>query len=146
MVELASGGAAATRTVGRGSGRPHPKTIGFVGKGEITDYEQACLFYIGRCLALMGHSLLTVPAPGSETALRGGVEREGGTVSHVPTGVLDIADRTLLYPDPHLTSRLSSAYPDIGTRDDVVFISEAELDHWVDAMKSILRDYGINRP
>lgn len=138
--EAAAAGAVARRT------KPKSKLIGFIGKGDITDYEAACLTYIGKCIARLGHTLLSVPAKGSETALRVGVEAQGGAVRSIAAGVLDAAERTLLYPDPQLTERLKQAYPDIEDRDDVVFIHEGQLDEWVDAMKQILDEYGINRP
>lgn len=126
--------------------RPKAKHIGFIGKADISDYETACLQYIGKCLAALGHTLVSVPARGSEAALRVGVEAQGGAVHSIGAGVLDTAERTLLYPDPHLTERLKKAYPDIEHRDDVVFITDGQLHEWVDAMKQILDDHGINRP
>ena len=125
---------------------PTPKIIGFIGKADITDYEAACLTYIGRCLANLGHTLLIVPAKGATSALRVGVEMQGGKVREVETGIIDQANRTLVYPDPNLTQRLEQAYPDLHDRDDVVIITESQLDEWIDAMKSILAEYGVNRP
>jgi hypothetical protein len=126
--------------------RPQHKLIGFIGRRLISDYEAASLTYIGRCIAALGHTLVIVPAPGAAAALREGVEAQGGEVRTLEAGVLEVADRTLLYPDPKLTERLRAAYPDIDERENVVFIEERQLDEWVDAMKSILSDYGIARP
>jgi hypothetical protein len=142
MVQSDRRKAAAPRPV-RG---PDYRLIGFIGKAVITDYEAAALRYIGRCLAALGHTLVIAPARGAATALREGVEEQGGEVRTVEAGVLAVADRTLLYPDTQLSDRLSAAYPDIGEREDVVFIRADQLDEWVDAMKDTLDGYGIARP
>ena len=132
---------APTRTLG-----PAHRVVGFIGRGTISDYEKIALTHIGKCIALLGHTLVIVPAPGSASALREGVEAQGGEVRLIEAGVLEVADRVLLYPDPQLTARLRAAYKDIDKRENVVFIKDNQLDEWVDAMKSILSDYGINRP
>ena len=126
--------------------RPHPKVIGFIGKPEITDYEAAVLEYIGKCLGKLGHSLLIVPARGATAAIEKGVESQGAGVSKITAGVIPMADRTLVYPDKALTERLAAAYPDIGERENVVFINPSQLDEWLEAMKAILKDYGIPLP
>lgn len=137
-----------TGTVARAEPKPLPKSkrIGIIGKANLSSYEEASLQFIGKCLAKLGHELVIVPAPGTATAVRVGVELQGGSVKTLDAGVLSVADRTLLYPDPRLTERLEQTNPDIHQRDDVVFIKESELDEWVDAMKSILTDHGIPRP
>lgn len=126
--------------------RPAAKLIGIIGKPDLSDYEAASLTYIGRCIAALGHTLVIVPAAGTATAVRVGVEKQGGEVRELEAGVLAVADRILLYPDPRLTERLRATYPDIDQRENVVFIAEHQLDEWVDAMKAILDDYGIPRP
>lgn len=126
--------------------RPAHKSVGFIGRGTISDYEAICLTYIGKCIALLGHTLIVVPAKGAATALREGVEAQGGEVRTLEAGVLEVSDRVLLYPDPQLTQRLRAVYPDIDERESVVFIRDNQLDEWVDAMKAILDDYGIERP
>lgn len=126
--------------------RPHPKVIGFIGKPEVTDYEAAVLTYIGKCLGQLGHSLLIVPAKGATAAIKEGVEAQGASVSEITAGVIPMADRTLVFPDKALTERLAAAYPDIGERENVVFINPSQLDEWLDAMKAILKDYGIPLP
>lgn len=135
--------AAAARPVGA---RPRNLLVGFIGKPDITDYEAASLTYIGKCIAQLRHRLILVPAKGAADALRVGVEAMGGEVRTVTAGVLDVADRILLYPDSRLTERLEQAYPDIRERENVVFIGEDQLDEWVDAMKTILDERGIPRP
>ena len=126
--------------------RPNPRKIGFIGKSSITAYEAACLEYIGKCLAQIGHSLVLVPAKGSAAAMRVGVEAREGKVHEVQSGVLDQADRILIYPDTRLFQRLEQTYPDITERENVVFIYPNQLDEWVRAMKEILNDYGIALP
>lgn len=133
--------ATAPRPVGR-----KPLLVGFIGKPDITEYEAASLTYIGRCIAALNHTLIIVPAKGAADALRKGVEEQGGEVRTVTAGVLDVADRILLYPDPRLTERLREAYPDIDQRENVVFIEADQLDEWADAMKTILDERGIKRP
>ena len=126
--------------------RPEHRVIGFVGKGAITEYEEAALTYIGKCIAALGHTLIIVPAKGAATALRVGVETQGGKVQLVEAGVLDRADRTLLYPDPNLLDRLKRAYPDLDNMKNVVNLAEHDLDMWIDALKAILDEYQISRP
>jgi hypothetical protein len=137
-----------TGTVARHAGRAQPKSraIGFIGKGSLTDYETACLQYIGKCIARLGHTLIIVPAIGAATALRVGMEEQEGEVREVKEGTIDLADHTLVYPTPQLLSALKVKYPDLLDRDDVVIIAEGQLDEWVDAMKAILRDYQITPP
>lgn len=137
------GGISTAGTVDR---RPEHRRIGFIGKPNITDFEAASLTYIGQCLARLGHTLVIVPAKGAVTALRVGVEAQGGSVQEVQRGVLDTSDRTLLYPDPPLLQRLEKAYPDLHTRKDLAIINDHELDEWVDVMKEILTEYNIERP
>lgn len=127
--------------------RPQPRSIGFVGKTNITDYQAAILTYIGRCIAALGHTLVIVPAKGSATALREGVELQGGKVRTLEAGVLEVADRTLLYPDPPLLARLEHTYKDLRARHDVAIIEDDNaLDGWLIAMKRILTKFGIDLP
>lgn len=134
------------RRPARTLGRPEPRRVGFIGRPDITPEEAQKLTYIGKCLAKLGHSLVSVRAKGAETALRVGVEAQGGEVHSVTAGVLDAANRTLIYPNTLLTEKLEKAYPGFSTREDVAIIERDQLDLWVDAMREILDDYGINRP
>ena len=126
--------------------RPEHKVVGFIGRGTVNHYEAASLRYIGQCIARLGHTLLIVPAKGAASALREGVEAQEGEVRTLEAGVLDVADRTLLYPDTLLLARLKTAYPDLEQRENVVIIEDTQLDQWVDAMKEILDAYNIPRP
>lgn len=146
MARRSSRQAAQPDAVSGAGRRPTPKLVGFVGKPDITEYEAACLIYIGRCIQQLGHTLVIVPAPGAASALREGVEAQGGEVRIIEAGVLDVADRTLLYPDPTLLKRLERAYKDLHERENVVIIKDDQLPEWVDAMKTICDDYGIERP
>ena len=126
--------------------RPRAQLIGVIGKPDLSAYENACLQYIGKCIAALGHTLVIVPAPGTATAVRVGVEAQGGEVRELEAGVLAVADRILLYPDSRLTQRLLKMHPDLKERANVTFIDPDMIDEWVDAMKQILTDYGIARP
>lgn len=126
--------------------RPQSRLIGFVGKGTVTDYEAASLRFIGQSIALLGHTLILVPSKGAADQIREGFELQGGMVRTLEAGVLDVADRTLLYPDPPLLRRLKTAYPDLDNMKNAVIIHEDQIDLWVDAMKEILDDYSIPRP
>ena len=126
--------------------RPTPRLIGFIGRATVTDFEASCLRYIGRCIAQLGHRLIIVPAAGATHAVREGVEVQGGEVREIEAGVLDVADRTLLYPDPTLLARLERAYKDLHEKENIAIISEDDLPGWVTALKIVCNDYGIEQP
>jgi hypothetical protein len=132
-----------TPTVGR---RPTHKLVGVIGRPDITDYEKACLYHIGQCIAKLGHTLIIVPAEGVAAAIRGGVESEGGSVQTVEAGIFQLADRILIYPNPQLLVRIKRAQPDYESNKKVVIITQEQLEGWVDAMHTLLRDYDIPRP
>lgn len=121
--------------------KPRHRNIGFIGKGTLTEQEEASLHFIGRCIAALGHTLVIVPAQGTASAVRGGVESEGGVVHTIAAGVLHVADQTLLYPDTPLLEKLAQAFPDLETRPNVKIIED--LDGWVEAMKQLLSEYNI---
>lgn len=127
-----------TRTVLR-----NPR-IGFIGKGKLTPKETGIIWYIGRCIARLGHTVVLVDAGAGATALREGMEVEGGRLDKVTEKVIESSNHTLIYPDKPLLERLKKAYEDIETRDDVVIISN--IDGWYDAVKQVLTDKGITHP
>lgn len=125
---------------------PIPRRVGFIGKGDIEPYDIAQLWYIGRCIAKLGHTLVIVPADGAANAIRRGVEAEGGAIEALDSGVIESSAHTLIYPDTRLLERLRTRYPDIEERKNVTIIREGQLDGWFDAMKVILTERGINLP
>lgn len=132
-----------TKPVGK---RPRPKRIGFIGRGTITVYEEAALTYIGKCLAVIGHTLVITAAQGASVAMRVGVEAQRGQVNTVPGGIIDVADRTLVYPDLLLLERIEKTYKNLYERDDVVIIYEHQLGDWLTAMKDTVTGYGLDLP
>lgn len=125
-----------------------PRLIGIIGKLVLNAHEKEALVYIGRCIALLGHTLVIVPAKGTADAIREGIQVEGGETRELETGVIDTADHTLVYPDKRLLSRLLTAYPDIkdNANEHVTVIAADLLDEWVDAMKLILIEKEITPP
>lgn len=132
-------GAEAARTVGG-------RRIGFIGKLSVTAEEATLLRYIGRCIARLGHTLVIVPTNGTQTWVREGVEVEQGSVETLESGVIDSADRTLLYADPSLYEQAKNLYPDLDTKENVAIIWQDEVVDWYHTMKAILRDKGIPAP
>jgi hypothetical protein len=126
-------------TVGQ---RPQPRKLGVIGKGSLTPYEEEGIRYIGRCIAVLGHTLVIAEAPGVAAAVRGGVEVEGGEVLLVPNRVIEQSDLTLVYADSPLLTRLRSAYPDLDTR--VTMIDN--IDRWLDAIKTIFHQLKLEPP
>ena len=124
----------------------HRRGIGFIGKGTVNPKEAGLLWYIGRCIAIIGHTVILVPAKGAADSLREGVKVEGGSLKELTTGVIEEADHTLIYPDAPLLARLKKKYDDIETRDDVLIIQENQLDEWHDAVQTRLIELGFQPP
>ncbi len=120
--------------------------IGFIGRGSLTPQETGIIWYIGRCIARLGHTLVYVEAPGAATAIKEGVVSEDGKLDPVKAGVIESANHTLIYPDPQLTVKLKLRYPDLETRPDVVIIRQDELHEWYEAVRTILSSRGIPLP
>jgi hypothetical protein len=140
MDESRSGQEAATSPV------PKPRLIGFIGRATVTDYETAALTYIGKCIATIGHALLVTTRTGAAGAVGVGVEAQRGYVKTIPGGIIDVADRTLIYPDLRLLERIENTYKDIYERQDVVIIYEHQLGEWLTAMKDTVTGYGLDLP
>lgn len=122
------------------------KKVGFIGTDLATKTEKRQLHFIGRCIARLGHSIITTNTAGSVSALREGVLVEGGDALDVEAGVIDQSDHTLVFADERLLSRLHERYPDLHERSDVVIIEKHQLLEWVDAMSSLLIERGIAEP
>jgi hypothetical protein len=120
--------------------------IGFIGRASLTPQETGIIWYIGRCIARLGHTIVFVEAKGAATALKEGVVSEEGKLDILETGVIESADHTLIYPDPQLLERLKKKYPDITTRTDVAIIRSDQLNEWYEAVRTILSEKGIPLP
>lgn len=140
MVRSYRGPRATTGPVGR---LPQPRKLGVIGKASLTPYEEEGIKYIGRCIAVLGHTLVIAEAPGVATAVKVGVEVEGGKVLVVPSGVIEASDLTLVYADPPLMKRLSTSYPDLLERGATII---DDLDRWLDAVKQIFHQMRIEPP
>lgn len=123
-----------------------PRRIGVIGKATLTADETTKLTYLGRCIARLGHTLVATDAAGFTAAVKSGVEREGGQLVAVGRAVIDAADHTLVYPDDKLLGRLERAYPDLHTRSDVLVVRSEQLDEWLDAVLTVMRERGVDPP
>lgn len=123
-------------------GLPKPRRLGVIGKASLTPYEEAGITYIGRCIAALGHTLVIAEAPGVATAVKVGVEVQGGKVQIVPNGVIENSDLTLVYPDPPLLARLMDKYPSLDTQVTII----DDIDRWLDAIKQIFHQMKIQPP
>jgi hypothetical protein len=122
------------------------KRIGFVGKGVLTPKETGIIWYIGRCIAKLGHTVIIAKAQGATGALRDGVEREGGSLETVTSGIIEASDHTWIYPDPQLTAKMKMKYPDLLERDDVIIITEEQLDEWYESVRTVLLERNVALP
>jgi len=121
--------------------------IGFIGKATITEEEAVSLNFIGRCIARLGHILVTTGSKGAATQLKEGVEFEKGSIELLTSGgVIERANHTLIYPSPQLLQNLKTKYPDIETRTDVVIIEQDQLSEWVEAVVTICMDKQVPLP
>ena len=122
------------------------KRIGFIGRGDIDTRETGLIWYIGRCFATLGKTVVLVPAKGAAAALKEGVEREGGRLEELTSGVIESADFTFIYPDQRLLSQLKRKYTDIEKRSDVLIIPQDHLDLWYTALQSVIGEKGLVAP
>jgi hypothetical protein len=122
------------------------RRIGFIGTGQVTPKEAGLLWYIGRCIVVLGHEVVLVPAKGAATALREGVEAQGGTVTPLASDTIGNADHTQIYADPPLLEKLKQKYEDLETRSDVIIIPRARLDEWYDAVRQVIAERGLTPP
>lgn len=120
--------------------------IGFIGRADINAREAEILFKLGQAIARLGHTLVTVPAEGATAQVREGVMVEKGKVLDIQTGVLDIADHTLLYPTPTLLTKLENRYPEFRKQYKVTILQPHQLDLFWTSMKTIMREEGISVP
>lgn len=123
-----------------------PKRIGFIGRTDISDSEKETLIKIGRSLARLGHTLVTVPAEGATACVREGVEAEKGHILDLHQGVLEQSDHTLLYASPRLLERLRSAYPALEISYKVTILRPHQLQIFWGAMAQIMAEQGIAIP
>lgn len=142
MVRPRSGSKAAADPVRR----PRPRNIGIIGKAKLSAKETVIFHEIGRCIAALGHTLVTIPAEGTASALREGVEREEGEVITLASGIIEAAEHTFIYPDPQLLNRLKQKYNDIEERDDVTILTPATLPQWYNAVRTVVSETGIPLP
>jgi hypothetical protein len=85
----------------------------------------------------MGHTTVIAKAGGATAALREGVKLEGGKLDELQSGVIEASDHIWIYPDTPLLTRLTIAYPDLATRENVLIIKHDQLDEWYDAVRNI---------
>ena len=127
--------------------KPLPRRrIGFIGKSNINPKEAGLLWDIGRCIAIIGHTVILAPAKGATVALREGIKVEGGSLEEVKSNIIEQADHTLIYPDTQLLERLREKYDDIEARDNVLIIHENQLDEWHAAVQYRLLELGHQLP
>jgi hypothetical protein len=134
----------AAQPVGRGP-REHQR-IGFVGRSEVSKAEAQTLRLIGRSIAALGHTLISVPSEGATAFVREGVEVEKGQIIDLQSGVLETADHTLLYPSPKLLLRLKERYPDIETDRRVTILRPHQLELFWKAIQTIMAEQSIDIP
>jgi hypothetical protein len=128
------------------AGTLRPRRIGFIGKGTLTPKETGLVWYIARCVAKLGHTVVLAKAAGVAKAVEEGVGYEAGSLEVVRTGVIEASDHTMIYPDSPLLIKLKARYPDIETRTDVAIITESNLDEWYDAVRTILTERKVALP
>lgn len=135
------------RTSLSGSGPTHPvRRIGFVGTGELDPYEEGVLYHIGRCIARLGHTIVTTNENKGNVSLRKGVKREKGLVDTIETGVIESSDHTLIYSNDNLHQRLKEKYEDLEERNDVLLLTSKNIDEWHDAVIETLKERGVDIP
>ena len=122
------------------------KRIGFIGRRDISAREAEILVLIGKSLARLGHTLVTIPTEGATARVREGVEAEKGELLDIPSGVLESSDHTLLYPDPHLLQRLRDKYPALETEHKVTVLQPHQLETFWSSMRVIMGEQGVPIP
>lgn len=120
--------------------------IGFIGKGKVTASEKGNLFHIGQCVAAIGHTTVIIPTPGATDALREGVKAQGGRLDEIEQGIIENADHTWVYADIPLIARLEEKYKDLGGMTNILIIHEHQLDEWVEAIHTRMRELAIPIP
>lgn len=123
------------------------KTLGFLGKPNITENEEKKLIELGKMIAQSGRELVIVPAKGSASAVEMGMKAGQGKVRRIESGVLSQSAQSLVYADKRLLTRLHQTYPAIATMRNVYLMSsEIELDMAINRLSNILKASGIVRP
>ena len=125
---------------------PRNRVIGILGKSTLNDKEKTTLYFIGRCIARLGHTLAFIPTKGTTDSVREGMETEGGKLLPLERDVIGTADHTLVYPDKRLLSRLSNLYPDLNAKANVLIIREDQLNEWREAVITTMKDKSIPLP
>lgn len=134
------------RSDGGQVGQPRNPRIGIIGRPVLNADEKRALRYLGRCVALLGHSLVFIPTKGTADQLREGVEAEGGVTHVLESDVIGNADHTLIYPDKRLLTRLLATYPNLNENENVTIIEETNLNIWIAAVTQLLTERGITPP
>lgn len=124
------------------------KRIGFICKeGPLQPDEGGTLYYLGRCIARLGHTLVTTEAENEGTnLLRKGMKVEDGILESVQRGVIEASDHTWIYADTHLLERVRSRHPDLDTREDVLIVYPEQLVEWAEAVRQVMYERGVIRP
>jgi hypothetical protein len=122
------------------------RTIGILGRRDLSDEEAADLFYLGQLIATLGCELIYIPTPGTSDQVREGVEAADGETRRLDRGVIQHAGHTLVYPDPTLLTRLLAAYPDLEDNDKVTIIEEGCVPAWNKALTKLIEERGDIAP
>lgn len=121
--------------------REQPRTIGVIGRPDISPEERDHLVHLGRLIHRLGRRLATIPAEGVADAVREGFLAEGGEALDLKTDVIGQASHTFVVPDRRLLLRLHQKYPDLKTRSNVTIAPDiAEL---VSAVGTVAREKGV---
>lgn len=120
--------------------------IGIIGRSVLNTEEKAAFIFIGRSIARLGRTLAYIPSKGVADKVREGVEMEGGKTLVLERDVIGTADHTLIYPDQRLLSRLRTSYPNLEAQVDVGIIEERLLPEWLDAVRDVLDEHGLEHP
>jgi hypothetical protein len=126
--------------------KPVAKRIGFIGLAQPTSEEARILRYIGRCIAKLGHTLVTTEAQGAAHEMREGFRAEGGALVSVDKGVIEASDHTHIFPSQSIEERIRQQYPDIDDRDNILLLRRDQLYEWRNAIEEVLKDRGVTRP
>lgn len=121
--------------------RARNRTIGVVGRANLTEDERTALVEVGAIIAKLNRTVATVPALGTAQAVREGVELEGGTLLDLESDVIGQADHTFVFADKALLTRLQARYPSLATLPNVTIVDTAT--EWLEAMRVVAEEHGI---
>ena len=120
--------------------------IGIIGKKGLTNRERAKLNYIGQCMALAGHTLITSQDNGTAHAVALGFLERGGNRESVSNNVIAESDFVIAYVNKTFMLEAQKAYPDFADRPDVAVAWPEDLEAWVSAMQTVLQDKNVDHP